>query len=256
MNQDVGVDMFKLEALLPGYVNGNLASHDRQFVRQALSQSPQARAALAWHEALAEKVINDVDSAPSDIGWSALQAKVRASSHMLKRSATQAAVPSNGVAHLLAKLEWLMPHRWLPAPALGGVCAGLLAVVLAQAWWGQNQSPDAEFSQVRGDTPAAAGATWPSSSKFVRLNFKERVSERDMRLLLVRTGATLVAGPGQLGDYTVAVSASELDKVMQEFKDSLLTESVREVAAPSILDATGVTSTGSAPGNATASKAP
>jgi hypothetical protein len=254
MNQEIGIDMLKLEALLPGYVNGNLGNHDRQYVRQALAQSAQARAALAWHEALAEKVINDVESVRGDIGWSALQAKVRASSRGAHRPSTPPASTSTWIQQALGKLEWLMPHRWIPAPALGGVCAGLLAVVLAQAWWGQSQPSDSDFSAVRGGDTATAAL--PGSSKFVRVNFKERISERDMRLLLVRTGATIVAGPGQLGDYTVAVPAQEIDKVVQEFKDSLLTESVREVAAPSPLDTTGSTATGSAPGAAPAPKAP
>ena len=97
--------------------------------------------------------------------------------------------------------------------------------------------------------PASAAAAGLEGAKFVRLNFKSDVSERDMRLLLVRTGGVIVSGPGQLGDYTVAVPAAELDRVLTEFKDSLLTESVREVAAPSWDTRTSGT-TGAAPGAA------
>ncbi len=253
MSQDTMIDMYKLQGLLPAYVNGSLGVSERQWVKAALAQSAQARAALAWHEALAEKVIDDVESAPADIGWAALHAKVRASSRAVQSEVQATSSLGRRLAQagrgLWQSLEALLPHRWMPAPAMSAVCAGLLAVVVAQAWWGHETQESQDFSQVRGDaTTSAAGGVLAGSSKFVRLNFKDSVSERDMRLLLVRTGSVIVSGPGQLGDYTVAVPAGDIGNVLREFQDSLLTESVREVPAPSVLDPHPSGTTGAAPG--------
>ncbi len=256
MSNESTVDMRKLQALLPSYVNNTAQTAERLFVKEALAQSAQARAALAWHESLAEKVINDVDALPSNLGWAQLQAKVRSASQAKQRRANEVWYQS-----LWSTVEPYMPHRWLPAPVMGGVCAGLFTLVIGQGVLLSDKSQEADYSQVRGSQPLngpnaaspelAAGA----NSKFVKLNFKDRVSERDMRLLLVRTGAVIVSGPGQLGDYTVAIPAGELNQALQQFKDSLLTESAMAVPSPLARTTDRSGTTGSAPGQA-ASAAP
>lgn len=253
MANESPVDMQILQAFLPAYVNNTATAAQRSFVKEALAQSAQARAALAWHESLAEKVINDVEALPSSIGWAQLQAKVRAASHTEGQRACQ---PTKAWHHAVWEaVEPFMPHRWLPAPALGGVCAGLFALVVGQGFLLGQNNQEQDYSQARGTQAVDGSAVLPSdslagSSKFIRLNFKDRVSERDMRLLLVRTGAVIVSGPGQLGDYTVAIPASELNQALAQFKDSLLTESALPVASPMArtTDRSGVT--GAAPGQA------
>jgi hypothetical protein len=256
MSNESSVDMRKLQALLPSYVNNTAQAAERLFVKEALAQSAQARAALAWHESLAEKVINDVNALPSNLGWAQLQAKVRAASQLKKHSANTV-----WYQNLWSAVEPYMPHRWLPAPVMGGVCAGLFALVIGQGVLLSDKNAVEDFSQVRGsqplDGPSMTGTDFVTgaNSKFVKLNFKDRVSERDMRLLLVRTGAVIVSGPGQLGDYTVAIPAGELNQALQQFKDSLLTESAMAVPSPSARPTDRSGSTGSAPGQA-ASAAP
>jgi hypothetical protein len=250
MSNESSVDMHKLQALLPSYVNNTAQTAERLFVKGALAQSAQARAALAWHESLAEKVINDVDASPSNLGWAQLQAKVRSASRVIKQRANVAWYQS-----VWTTLEPYMPHRWLPAPVMGGVCAGLLAVVIGQGVLLSDKSQEADYSQARGSQPVdgptpATELITGANSKFVKLNFKDRVSERDMRLLLVRTGAVIVSGPGQLGDYTVAIPAGELNQALQQFKDSLLTESAMAVPSPLARSADRSGTTGSAPGQA------
>lgn len=241
--------------LLSAYVNGTATVVERQAVKTALAENPQVRAALAWHEALAHKVISDVESTPSDIGWAQLQARVRADARQRAVApeagtlaapgapSAHAAPHSQGIwARLLGALEAALPHRWMPAPALSGLCAVLVAVVAGQALYGGLATNETAYSDVRSVAPgpnggaldgnALARASGLTNSRFVQLNFKEGVSERDMRLLLVRAGAVIVAGPGQLGDYTVAVPGNELSQALDAFKESLLTESVEAVAAP------------------------
>jgi hypothetical protein len=261
MSNEATIDMPKLQALLPSYINSTASANERLFVKDALSQSAQARAALAWHESLAEKVINDVEAVPADLGWTQLQAKVRSAAHANKaaRGATSKAA-KKWYQGIWQTMEPYMPHNWLPAPALGGVCAALLAVVVGQGFLMNQATQNSDYSQARGTQPAESSASTVSQgatdSKFVRLNFKDRVSERDMRLLLVRTGAVIVSGPGQLGDYTVAIPANELNQALKEFNDSLLTESAQAVASPAARSSDRSGTTGAAPGQASSQATP
>ncbi|MBS7807641.1 hypothetical protein [Variovorax sp. PCZ-1] len=235
------LSMKDLLAVLPAYVNGSATTAEQAQVKHALKASHEARAALAWHEALAEKVVADVESVRGDIGWSQLQAKVRASQGVRNQQ-----VPA-AKSSLWARLEVLLPHRWLSARVLGGACAALLAVVIGQGIL-LSADGDRAYSEVRSaqSNPSATG-TAPAGSKYIKINFKEKITERDMRLMLVRSGAVIVYGPAQLGDYTVAVPAAELDATVKLFKDSMLTESVQETAAPGI--AASSDTTGSALSN-------
>ncbi len=261
MSNETTIDMSKLQALLPSYINSTATATERLFVKDALSQSAQARAALAWHESLAEKVINDVEAIPADLGWTQLQARVRSTAHAVKadRGATSKTA-KKGYQGIWQMIEPYMPHNWLPAPALGGVCAALLAVVVGQGYLMNQSNQNSDYSQARGAQPAeptaSAGLQSATDTKFVRLNFKDRVSERDMRLLLVRTGAVIVSGPGQLGDYTVAIPANELNQALKEFNDSLLTESAQAVASPVARSFDRSGTTGAAPGQASSQAAP
>ncbi len=261
MSNETTIDMSKLQALLPSYINSTATATERLFVKDALSQSAQARAALAWHESLAEKVINDVEAVPADLGWAQLQSKVRSAERTEKvdRDATNQRTKT-WYESMWQTIEPYMPHNWLPAPALGGACAVLLAVVVGQGYLMNQSNQNSDYSQARGAQPteplASTGSQPATQSKFVRLNFKDRVSERDMRLLLVRTGAVIVSGPGQLGDYTVAIPANELDQAIKEFNDSLLTESAQAVASPMARSSDRSGTTGAAPGQASSQAAP
>ena len=261
MFNETTIDMSKLQALLPSYINSTATAEERVFVKNALSQSAQARAALAWHESLAEKVIHDVEAIPADLGWTQLQARVRTAAHTEKVDNYKAHQSAKTWYEVVwQKIEPYMPHNWVPAPALGGACAVLLAVVMGQGFLMNQNNQSADYSQARGaqssDASASSGSQAAAQSKFVRLNFKDRVSERDMRLLLVRTGAVIVSGPGQLGDYTVAIPANELDQALKEFNDSLLTESAQAVASPVARHSEKSGTTGAAPGQASSKAMP
>lgn len=252
-------EMSMLTNLLPAYINGTASEPERQWVDALVARSAQARAALAWHEALAAKVVADVDSAPNDIGWARLLARARADA---AAQPVRTTAPQGFVAQLGRWLAALAPHRWLPAPALGGACAALLVVVVGQSiYLGQvEQEPD--YATVRGtqahNDPAGLGTTVQERAlalgladrKFVRLNFRDRVTERDMRLLLVQTGSVIIGGPGQLGDYIVAVPAAELSRAIEAYRASYLTESAQEVPPSAVLQARESGSTGTAPAQA------
>lgn len=251
MSEESLIDMPRLQALLPSYVNSTASASERLYVKNVLAQSAQARTALAWHEALAEKVINDVDAVPSDLGWAKLRAKARLTGHAQTLDKLNAAAGAeNWRRRAIDLLAPCMPHRWLPAPALGSVCALLVAVVAGQGYLLVQSSSAESYGAARGSQPVGTAKEFPvfAQSKYIQLNFKDAVSERDMRLLLVRTGAAIVNGPGQLGDYTVAVPSNELDQALAQFKESLLTESARVVDLPSEVSTNKSGGTGAAPG--------
>ena len=254
-------DTTMLTNLLPAYVNGTASTDERQWVAEQVARSEQARAALAWHEALAAKVVADVDAAPADLGWARLLERVRADA---AGEAPPAVAPRGGFARVGHWLAALAPHRWVPAPALGGACAALLALVVGQAVYFGADAPAPDYATVRGDAPAdpaalgasvqqRAAALGLADRKFVRLNFRDRVTERDMRLLLVQTGAVIIGGPGQLGDYIVAVPAVELASAIEAFHASYLTESVQEVPPTAALPQRESGATGAAPAQQAAS---
>lgn len=251
MQNEDEASMKALLDVLPGYVNGTASPAERAAVLEALAHSPQVRAALAWHEALAARVRADVESAPADVGWERLQARLQAD-----RPARAAAAPG-ALERLVQWIGQLSPHHWMPAPVLGGVSVALLAVVIGQGLWLGQAPAEPDYASVRSlptegdaaDMPQdRLGAMGLAGHRLLRLNFRDRVSERDMRLLLIRAGAVIVGGPGQLGDYIVAVPASELARARQAFQDSHLTEAVQEVPASVLLPRGSSGSTGSEPG--------
>lgn len=231
---------------LPSYINGTAKTTQHAQIKQRLAADSQARAALAWHEALAEKVIGDVESVRGDIGWAQLQSRVRA---------TQRVRPEPTSVSFWAKLEKLLPHHWLPAPALSGALAVLLAVVLGQGLVLHDADTERAYSAVRStQTDSNTSNAALSGSKYIKVNFKEKTTERDMRMMLIRSGAVIVSGPGQLGDYIVAVPSADLGLALSQFKESLLTEFVKETTAPASASAPSAGITGSAPGDQTQSK--
>jgi len=60
-------DRQRFEDLLPFYVNGTLVPDDRAWVDACLERTPDARAALAWHEALAQTLEERHARIPADV---------------------------------------------------------------------------------------------------------------------------------------------------------------------------------------------
>lgn len=210
----------RLETVLPFYVNGSANAEDRAFV-DALHHDREAGAMLAWHRGLAEHVQADVESASESIGWAALTAKVRA------QRQTELAGPSGWRA-------WLALERWLPRPIQTPAFAVLALMVVAQAALLSDRfaNTDPDYSATRGAAPVATEGT---GAALLRVNFKDETPERDLRLLLISVGASIVRGPGQLGDYTVSVATDHADAALHELERSDWVVSVRRAgpAAPS-----------------------
>lgn len=203
----------RLEEVLPFYVNGRAGEDDRAFVDRML-QDPSAAAMLAWHQGLAEQVRLDVESAGEGIGWAALAARVRAERRAPRTGGWRA---------------WLSLDHWLPRPVQAPAFAALAMAVVVQgvllARGGRHADQEGEYGASRG----TAATTGTAATETLRINFKDETPEHDMRLLLISAGATIVQGPGQLGDYLVSVPAEQAAAARRQFGASRWVNAVQQV---------------------------
>src|SRR5918995_743688 len=89
-------DKRRFDELAPFYVSGGVGAAERAWVEAYLAREPGARAALAWHEALADAIEADVARVPANVGLARLRSRLAA---------------ARG-----GRLGWL--ERWLPRPAV------------------------------------------------------------------------------------------------------------------------------------------
>lgn len=216
----------RLEEVLPFYVNGRASGDDRAFV-DALLQDPGAAAMLEWHQSLAEHVRLEVEAVDGGIGWAALAEKVRAGR---PGQAAPAPSPTGGWR------GWLCLDRWLPRPLQVPAFAALALAVAVQGVLLSRTGPDTAQEGGYGDSRGAAGATAaanvPAGSEVMKVNFKDETPEHDMRLLLISAGATIIQGPGQLGDYLVSVPAERAAAARRELGASRWVNDVRQLDQP------------------------
>ena len=93
----------------------------------------------------------------------------------------------------------------VPQPLLKPALAAALAVVVVQAGVIGHFAGEDDTSQLR----AVPGTGVVEQGPYLKVNFKPDAREADIRLLLVQSGASLAAGPGQLGDYYLRVPAEQ-----------------------------------------------
>ena len=205
---------------MPFYVNGNANEHDRAFV-ESMRQDKEVEAMIAWHEALAQKVQSQVNSVNDHIGWAGLISKVRAQNK-------PASEKSAGWR------AWLSADQWIARPIQAPAFAVLALVVVGQSvlLYRQSDMPvvDEGYGAARGRTTAEVGQT--SGRATLTINFKDETSEHDMRMLLIATGANIIQGPGQLGDYIVHVPTERADIAVQELRMSKWVNSVSRIRQP------------------------
>src|SRR5918996_923012 len=126
-----------------------------------------------------------------------------------------------------AALAW---HEALPdaieeevARVPADVGLALLRSRLAAARGGRLGCREApEFAQTR-----AIGEPRPRT--YLQVNFKPATTERELRLALIRAGGLIVHGPGQLGDYYVAIPGERLDAARRELEASGIVGALAQV---------------------------
>lgn len=207
-------DKRRMDELMPWYVTGQLDEPDRAWLERLLRQHPSARADLEWHRALQGTIRERVDSLPQDVGLQRLMTRVRAEK-----------APAAG--------SWLTRLReaWAGLAARPAFVTAAAAVILAQA-------VVIGTLLVRDDAGLDYGATRSVAPQLalmepvLQVTFKAETTERNMRLLLVRVAGRVIDGPGQLGDYIVAVPTDRIEPAKRELEESGLVEQVSVLDRP------------------------
>ena len=184
-----------LVALLPWYVNDTLSPAERAAVDQHLGECPACRAELAHCHALANTVQD-----PAPIWQPAPGAFERLMADIERMEAPLTPAPRRTMPFWHRIRDWLgatpSPVRWTLALEGMAVAALLLIVILP----GARLTADYETLSSGSAQPATAGPR-------LRIVFVERATARDMQRLLLAIEGSIVAGPGALGVYTVALPA-------------------------------------------------
>jgi hypothetical protein len=211
----------RFDELLPFYVNGTLDAADRAWVDAYVREHPTAASELAWARSLRQRLQEDVPAVSSEVGLDRAMRRIRGERPVAQRERRQE--PSSLVDKLRAGLAALLPQPML-RPALVGALALVAvqgAVILHMA-----ASRDADDStQIRAIPPGAVADAGP----YLKINFKGEARESEIRLLLVEVNGSLAAGPGQLGDYYVRVSAAKIDALRDKVRGSAIVDAVSVV---------------------------
>jgi anti-sigma factor RsiW len=196
--------------LLPDYVTGRLDPAGVAQVEAWIAADPVARGErVAFERAIAESVARRVHELPAGIGLERLLAAVAAEADGAVGAARVARDPPAAGAAAPGPLARL--RRWLGGPQLGWalgavvlVQSGLIGVLMQSAG-----PPAVEY---RSAAPGTAGAPRPS----VRVAFVPTATEAQVRELLLKSGATLIAGPTQLGEYWLAPLSGDDPRALLE----------------------------------------
>jgi hypothetical protein len=117
-------------------------------------------------------------------------------------------------------------HRFLesfePKFAVAALLVAIQAIVIGSL---VTRTEEAKFSEVR--SPAIMSG---SPSAVFRVTFQANTSERDIRLLLTMTGAQIIGGPTQLGDYYLAFPDGEHARRVVALQSSKLLDSFERLA--------------------------
>jgi hypothetical protein len=195
------------ESLLLKLGTGELTAAERRWLTGYADQNPAARFDLALLDSLPDALRESALPIHSRVGIDAVMRRVEAN--------------EKSHASFLSKLTaWI--GGTVPAKAFAGACAlvvvqlGVLGALVQHSSASERESE--QYRAVRSD-----GAT----HAVVRVNFKDKTTEQDMRFLLVSNGARIVAGPTQLGSYYLTVRKGREADLARTLEASALVASVQ-----------------------------
>ena len=201
------------DELVPFYLTGRLSAERIAWVERYLADHPQARGELEWHRDLMHKVVAQAEAralqAPEMVGWAGVQAGLRS----LRRPATPSLAERLG-----AWLGSLIARPLAPVAALVIVVqAGVIGALM-------------QGGAVVDVEPTRSVASVPARD-VLQVRFRQSTAERELRGLLYATGARIVDGPDQLGDYLIEPRGGSLATLQAELERSESVQSVRVLKA-------------------------
>lgn len=237
----------EVQDLLPWFAAGSLDAADSRRVADWLAQHPDdadVQAELEWLRLTASQVKAEVQTQlpPANQGFDRLLEKLRADE--AAQAATAAPAPSaesprpdarRAAARTSPGSSLHKLWRWLrqasPARSLGlaglALAQAAVIVVLVQTpsdVGGPGQVPLSNDPRLPG-LPALADAA------LLQVTFAPTATELQIRTALQQAQATLVAGPGAIGIYTVAVPRAAAARSVAALRQQAgVVESVQEIA--------------------------
>lgn len=200
----------KASALLPWYVNGTLAAHQREVLERHLGECLMCRAAL--HE---EQRIHGLIQEQEDIPLNA----------------------THGIGNLLGQIDenTNSRKRLIPRPAFAAVAAvAAILLIVPVAMFMQNTPVDAEQGSFSTLTDSAA------TENQIDVVFAEGISGAEIDGFVSELNARLVAGPSGIGRYTLILpgtsAASVEDTIELLVEDPRIRFVGRTYASPATVD--------------------
>lgn len=200
----------RFERLLPGYVCDRLDAYEREWLEQFVAAHPEMAAQVDIERELRNVLRAELPEAPADQGLVPFMARIHAdggappanSLHRFKESfRASLALPT-------------MKLAWTGLASVVVVQAGIIALLFGVRGGGGLPIGESGLAQWRSTDAPAIKAEGP----VLQLTFKPTATEAEIRLLLVKLGGTIVAGPGQLGHYIVRLADGQTEAVAQQLR--------------------------------------
>lgn len=192
----------RFDELLPWYANGTLGDEDRAYVERYLEEHPESRAELEWYRSLARRLHEAAPAVPETLGLAKAMTLIRGDRPTL----------AERISAFFASLGMR------PATAFAGLAVFAVqgAVILNLM-----QAHEDDASEIR-----ALRATAVEDGPLLKLNFTPDAKEAEIRHLLVSVQGRLIGGPGQLGDYYVAVPRGKETAMAEQVKGNRIVAAV------------------------------
>jgi anti-sigma factor RsiW len=201
-----------IEDRLFAYAAGELDGPARTEVEAILAADPALRNRLAWYEAVCDGAIESLPPLENLPSSGEILERVRAASRPAGAQAAQQGHGERGSGFF----------AWLAGPGLRPATAFAAVLFFAQA------TAIAILATERAETPLVRSiGTGMSKPAHFMIAFDPATPESKIRALLLEAGATIVAGPMQLGDYRVSVPANRAQFAQDLFEHSTIVEYVR-----------------------------
>jgi len=200
------------------YVSGRLGKAESAWMEEYLTKHSSAANDLKLEQTLKETLKSKLPKLAPDHGLEAFMNRVRAETNNPQNS-IKAASNKNFFNRFKETINGLfIDPKWAMAVTLLLVQTGIITVLLSNSKVA-TLSNQAEWRSV-GEQNQFKGPV-------LQITFKSNATEEEMRLLLVKIRATLLGGPGQLGNYFVKVQDDNLESAKQLVESSSIIESVQ-----------------------------
>lgn len=198
---------------LPWMANGTLSAEERARIEAVIAADGEARTALNWEIAMRDAVKAEA------VDW---EPPAHVLDSVLKRieRAKPAPEPSGFV-----KFFALVKEAFQTTPKFAYACAIMVVQFAVIGHLLISREDDIAYSETR----STAGAK--SSLQFIRVMFAPASTESDLRELLRKANAEIVAGPSQLGDYYLLVEPAQITNAVTLLKGSAKIEVAEVVNA-------------------------